>query len=105
MENLLLKTPYKFKISYGGTPEPQTAPWTAQDAPWLHGSSLKILNLVFRILEDPCTVAHVVDSDISRYVEICRDMSRHVETCRDMSIPEVFYSKSEKTNTTKQTLF
>jgi hypothetical protein len=33
VENLLLKTPYKFKKSYGGTPEPQTA----QDAPWLHG--------------------------------------------------------------------
>ena len=37
MENLLLKTPYKFKKSYGGTPEPQTA----QDAPWLCGPSLK----------------------------------------------------------------
>ena len=24
MENLLSKTPYKFKKSYGGTPEPQT---------------------------------------------------------------------------------
>jgi hypothetical protein len=38
MENLLLKTPYKFKKSYGGTLEPQTT----QDAPWLHGPSLKI---------------------------------------------------------------
>jgi hypothetical protein len=28
-----------FKKSYGGTPEPQTP----QDAPWLHGPSLKIL--------------------------------------------------------------
>jgi hypothetical protein len=37
MQNLLLKTPYKFKKSYGGTPEPQTA----QDAPWLRGPSLK----------------------------------------------------------------
>ena len=37
MENLLLKTPYKFKKSYGGTPEPQTP----QDAPWLRGPSLK----------------------------------------------------------------
>jgi hypothetical protein len=37
VENLLLKTPYKFKKSYGGTPEPQTA----QDAPWLRGPSLK----------------------------------------------------------------
>ena len=37
MENLQSKTPYKFKKSYGGTPEPQTA----QDAPWLHGPSLK----------------------------------------------------------------
>jgi hypothetical protein len=36
-ENLLLKTPYKFKKSYCGTPEPQTV----QDAPWLHGPSLK----------------------------------------------------------------
>ena len=37
MENLLPKTPYKFKKSYGGTPEPQTP----QDAPWLRGPSLK----------------------------------------------------------------
>jgi hypothetical protein len=37
VQNLLLKTPYKFKKSYCGTPEPQTA----QDAPWLHGHSLK----------------------------------------------------------------
>jgi hypothetical protein len=37
MQNLLSKTPYRFKKSYGGTPEPQTA----QDAPWLHGPSLK----------------------------------------------------------------
>ena len=29
MENLLSETPYKFKNSYGGTPEPQTP----QDAP------------------------------------------------------------------------
>ena len=41
MENLLSETPYKFKKSYGGTPEPQTP----QDAPWLRGPSLKILNL------------------------------------------------------------
>jgi hypothetical protein len=39
VQNLLLKTPYKFKKSYGGTPEPQTP----QDAPWLRGPSLKIL--------------------------------------------------------------
>jgi hypothetical protein len=32
-QNLLLKTPYIFKKSYGGTLELQTA----QDAPWLHG--------------------------------------------------------------------
>jgi hypothetical protein len=37
MQNLLLKIPYKFKNSYGGPPEPQTT----QDAPWLHGPSLK----------------------------------------------------------------
>ena len=37
MENLQSKTPYKFKKSYGGTPEPQTP----QDAPWLRGPSLK----------------------------------------------------------------
>ena len=37
MENLMLKTPYKFKKSYGGTPGPQTA----QGAPWVHGRSLK----------------------------------------------------------------
>jgi hypothetical protein len=36
-ENLLIKIPYSFKESYDGTPEPQTA----QDAPWLHGPSLK----------------------------------------------------------------
>jgi hypothetical protein len=35
--NLMLKTPYKFKKSYGGTLEPQTP----HDAPWLHGPSLK----------------------------------------------------------------
>ena len=29
---------YKFKKSYGGTPEPQTP----QDAPWLRGPSLKV---------------------------------------------------------------
>jgi hypothetical protein len=40
VQNLLSKTPYKFKNSYGGTPEPQTA----QDAPWLHGPSLKKYN-------------------------------------------------------------
>ena len=39
MQNLLSKTPYKFKKSYGGTPEPQTP----QDAPSLHGPSLKIV--------------------------------------------------------------
>jgi hypothetical protein len=33
----MLKTPYKFEKSYGGTLEPQIA----QGAPWLHGSSLK----------------------------------------------------------------
>ena len=38
MQNLQSKTPYKFKKSYGGTPEPQTP----QDAPWLRGPSLKI---------------------------------------------------------------
>jgi hypothetical protein len=31
MQNLQSKTPYEFKKSYGGTPEPQTP----QDAPWL----------------------------------------------------------------------
>jgi hypothetical protein len=40
MQNLQSKTPYKFKKSYGGTPEPQTP----QDAPWLRGPSLKIEN-------------------------------------------------------------
>jgi hypothetical protein len=38
-QNLLSKTPYKFKKSYGGTSEPQTA----EDAPWLHETSLKNL--------------------------------------------------------------
>ncbi len=38
------KSPYKFKKSYGGTPEPQTP----QDAPWLRGPSLKI---TFRFLK------------------------------------------------------
>ena len=51
MQNLQSKTPYKFKKSYGGTPEPQTP----QDAPWLRGPSLKnytsiVLNLVRPIL-------------------------------------------------------
>ena len=44
MQNLLLKIPYKFKKSYGGTPEPQTT----QDAPWLHGPSLKIVVRIAR---------------------------------------------------------
>ena len=38
---MLLKTTYKFKKSYGGAPEPQTA----QDAPWLRGPSLNIEDL------------------------------------------------------------
>jgi hypothetical protein len=38
MQNLLLEIPYKFKKSYGGTPEPQTT----QDAPWLREPSLRI---------------------------------------------------------------
>ena len=42
MQNLLLEIPYKFKKSYGGTPEPQTT----QDAPWLRGPSLKITRLL-----------------------------------------------------------
>jgi hypothetical protein len=37
VQNLVLKILYKFKNSYGGTPEPQTP----HDAPWLHGPSLK----------------------------------------------------------------
>jgi hypothetical protein len=37
MQNMLVKIPYKFKRSYGGAPEPQTF----QDAPRLHGPSLK----------------------------------------------------------------
>jgi hypothetical protein len=37
MENLMANTPYNFKNSYGGTPEPQTP----QDAPWLRGPSFK----------------------------------------------------------------
>jgi hypothetical protein len=37
MGNLLSKTPYKFKKSYGSSAEPQTP----QDAPWLRGPSLK----------------------------------------------------------------
>ena len=41
MQNLLLEIPYKFKKSYGGTPEPQTT----QDTPWPHGASLKGYNL------------------------------------------------------------
>jgi hypothetical protein len=41
MQNLLLKIPYKFKKSYGGTPEPHTT----QDAPWRHGPSLNISDL------------------------------------------------------------
>jgi hypothetical protein len=38
MENLLSETPYKFKKSYGGTPEPQTP----HEEPRLRGPSLKI---------------------------------------------------------------
>ena len=47
VQNLQSKTPYKFKKSYGVTPEPQTP---HQDAPWLRGPSLKkILNLEFLV--------------------------------------------------------
>ena len=43
MENMLSNTPYEFKKSYGGTPEPQTP----QDAPcWLRGPSLKVYLIV-----------------------------------------------------------
>jgi hypothetical protein len=42
MENLLSETAYKFKKTYGGTPEPQTP----QDAPRLRGPSLKALRLL-----------------------------------------------------------
>jgi hypothetical protein len=38
MENLLSKTPYKFKKSYGGTSEPQTA--APQDATRLAARTL-----------------------------------------------------------------
>ena len=38
---MLLNIPYKFKKSYGDTPELQIP----QDAPWLHGFSLKIIKL------------------------------------------------------------
>jgi hypothetical protein len=55
-ENLMLKMPYKFEKSYGGTPEPQTP----QDAPcWLHGPSLKRLNLL------PCSV-DLVDMQLDK---------------------------------------
>jgi hypothetical protein len=38
MQNLLFKIPYTLKKKlYGGSPEVQTT----QDAPWLHGPSLK----------------------------------------------------------------
>ena len=47
MENLQSKTPYNFKKSYRGTPEPQTPAW---DAPWLRGPSLKKNKAGFRIL-------------------------------------------------------
>jgi hypothetical protein len=58
MENLLLKTPYKFKKSYGGTPEPQTP----QDAPWLRGPSLrKFLNI------NLCIGAGAVFGKVTRY--------------------------------------
>jgi hypothetical protein len=39
VQNLLLKTPYKFKKSDGGAPDPQTA--YDSDAPWLRRPSLK----------------------------------------------------------------
>ena len=43
MQNQQSKTPYKFKKSYGGTPEPQTP----QDAPWLRGPSLNTVSSFF----------------------------------------------------------
>jgi hypothetical protein len=58
MQNLQSKTPYKFKKSYGGTPEPQTP----QDAPWLHWPSL---NNKKKLLE--CSQNLVLD-------EYCLDM-------------------------------
>ena len=41
MQNLLSEIPYKFKKSYGSTPEPQTTPPGCTLAPWLRGPSLK----------------------------------------------------------------
>ena len=54
MENLQSKTLYKFKKTYGGTPEPQTL----QDAPWLGGPSLKIYydRLTFRMPGTTCQI-------------------------------------------------
>jgi hypothetical protein len=58
MQNLLSKTPYKFKKSYGGASEPQTP----QDAPWLRGPSLKVprySDTVLIIRSISVTPAHV----------------------------------------------
>jgi hypothetical protein len=48
VQNLLLKIPYKFEKSYGGTPEPQTP----KDALWLHGPSLKLI-FFFKFIVKP----------------------------------------------------
>jgi hypothetical protein len=54
MENLLLKTPHKFKKSCGGTAEPQTT----QDAPFAHGCTdplLKKYMIACCVLRACCT--------------------------------------------------
>ena len=60
MQNLQSKTPYKFKKSYGGTPEPQTP----QDAPWLRGPSLKSYGRV-RLLRGTCLRSELLPSSFS----------------------------------------
>ena len=63
MENLLSETAYKFKKTYGGTPETQTP----QDAPRLRGPSLKIqIHLTQRAITESFRLASGINDTARR---------------------------------------
>ena len=81
MENLLSKTPYKFKNSYGGTPEPQTA----QDAPWLRGPSLNTFSSSFspflqifisKIVTQSAFVTHTHSKYLAKVISVSSGRAR-----------------------------
>jgi hypothetical protein len=81
MQNLLLKIPYKFKKSYGSTPEPQTT----QDAPWLYGPSLKkyLLYLwvapkenLFKFTFSSCEISQVISHSNNNFTQILTMISK-----------------------------